>query len=96
MHEADLDHSLQIELTQRSLEAGLALCDVAGDVVPVQPHVAAYIGQIQNLLQAGACLGLLLDQGLYQLLQVTAVVSWDWGELPTAGNSKVLGNADML
>lgn len=81
----DLDHSLQVELAEGALEAGLALGDVARYVVPVQPHVPPHIGQVQDLLQAGPRLRLLLDQGLHQLLQVTAVVRWDWWELATAG-----------
>ena len=67
------------------LEAGLALYDVAGDVVAVGLHVAPHIGQVQNLLQAGPRLRLLLDQRLHQLLQVAAVVAGDGRELATAG-----------
>lgn len=48
--EAHLGHSLQVELTQGSLEAGLALCDVARYVIPVQLHVATHIGQVKDLL----------------------------------------------
>lgn len=81
---ADLDYGLQVELAQRPLEAGLALCDVAGDVVPVQPHVAPHICQVQNLLQAGSRLRFLLDQGLHQLFQVIAVVSRNGRELAAA------------
>ncbi len=82
--ESHLGHSLQVELTEGSLEAGLALCDVARHVIPVQLHVAPHIGQVQDLLQAGPCLWLLLDQRLHQLLQIVAVVPWNWRELSTA------------
>ena len=34
---ADLNYGFQVELTEGPLEAGLALSDVAGDVVPVHP-----------------------------------------------------------
>ena len=71
------------------LEAGLALYDVAGDVVPVGLHVAPHIGQVQNLLQAGPRLRLLLDQRLHQLLQVAAVVGWNGRELATAGTISI-------
>ena len=82
--EGHLGHSLQVELTEGSLEAGLALCDVACYMIPVQLHVATHIGQVQDLLQAGPCFWLLLDERLHQLLQIVAVVCWNWRELPTA------------
>ena len=47
---ADLDYGFQVELAEGPLEAGLALSDVAGDVVPVQPHVTSHIRQVQDLL----------------------------------------------
>jgi len=84
LREAHLGHSLQVELTEGSLEASLALCDVARYVVPVQLHVATHIGQVQDLLQAGSCFWFLLDERLHQLLQIIAVVPWNWRELPTA------------
>lgn len=83
-NEAHLGHSLQVELAEGSLEASLALCNVARHVVPVQLHVATHIGQVQDLLQAGPCFWLLLDQRLHQLLQIIAEVPWNWRELPTA------------
>ena len=89
---ADLDYGFQIELAEGPLEAGLALSDVAGDVVPVQPHVTSHVRQIQDLLQAGPCLWLLLDQRLHQLFQIVAEVSRNWWELATAGNNDQSGS----
>ena len=85
----DLDYGLQVELAQGALEAGLPLGDVARYVVPVQPHVAPHVGQVQDLLQAGAGLRLLLDEGLHQLPQVAAVVGGDGRELAAAAQLQV-------
>ncbi len=82
--EGHLGHSLQVELTEGPLEAGLALCDVARYVIPVQLHVATHIGQVQDLLQAGPGFWLLLDERLHQLLQIIAEVRWNRREFPTA------------
>lgn len=81
---AHLSNALQVELAEGALEAGLALGDVAGDVVPVGLHVPAHVAQVQDLLQAGPRLRLLLDQRLHQLLQVAAVVGRDGREFATA------------
>lgn len=82
---ADLDYGFQIELAEGPLEAGLALSDVAGDVVPVQPHVTPHVRQVQDLLQAGSRFWLLFYQRLHQLFQIVAVVSRNRRELATAG-----------
>lgn len=90
---ADLDYGFQVELAEGPLEAGLTLSDVAGDVVPVQPHVTPHIRQIQDLLQAGPRFWLLFYQRLHQLFQIVAVVSRNWRELATAERSDQVSSA---